>query len=65
MPSVMSKLPSILRDANHAVHVKLSDDELRRLYLWLDGNAAFYGAYSEEERMAQRNGEAIPVPALE
>ena len=65
MPADMSPLTAILRDANHAEAVSLSDEEWRRLYLWLDGNAAFYGSYSEPERLAQRRGEAIPAPTLQ
>ena len=64
MPSDLSPLPAILRDANHAA-VKLSDDEWRNIYLWLDANGAFYGAYSQPEQLAQRSGEAIPPPALQ
>ena len=43
----------------------MSDEDLRRIYLWLDGNASFYGSYSTGEQLAQREGEAIPVPALQ
>jgi len=43
----------------------LADAELRRLYLWLDANAAFYGSYSEKERLAQRSGKVIAVPPLQ
>lgn len=64
MPSDMSPLPGILTDANHA-NIGLTDDEWRNIYLWLDANGAFYGAYSDIERTAQQNGEAIPPPALQ
>lgn len=64
MPSDVSPLTGILRDANHA-SVKLSDDEWRRIYLWLDANGAFYGAYSQPEQAAQLRGEAIAPPALQ
>ncbi|MCP4642838.1 MAG: hypothetical protein GY851_20490 [bacterium] len=65
MPSVESPIASILADANHAGEVRLTDGELRRIYLWLDGNAAFYGAFYEPDLIAQRKGEVIPVPALQ
>jgi mono/diheme cytochrome c family protein len=64
MPGDMSPLPGILRDANHAT-VRLTDEEWRTIYLWLDANGAFYGAYSEIEQVAQRKGQAIPPPALQ
>ena len=64
MPCDMSPLPGILRDANHAT-LTLSDDDWRNIYLWLDANGAFYGAYSRPEQLAQRNGVAIPPPALQ
>ncbi len=64
MPSDMSPLPAILRDANHAT-VTLSDDEWRNIYLWLDANGAFYGTYSQEEQLAQRSGDAIPPPVMQ
>ena len=65
MPADLSPLAAILRDATHAPALSLSDEEWRILYLWLDGNAAFYGSYSEPERLAQRRGAAIPAPALQ
>jgi len=64
MPGDLSPLPGILRDANHAP-VKLTDEEWRSIYLWLDANGAFYGAYSQPEQLAQRGGDAIPPPALQ
>ncbi len=64
MPADLSPLTAVLEDATHAPELALAQEELRRIYLWLDGNAAFYGSYSAPERMAQRNGEAIPPPAL-
>lgn len=65
MPSDLSPLVQILEDANHQAEVHLSNEEWRRLYLWLDGNAAFYGSYSKAEQLAQRNNEAIPLPKLQ
>ncbi len=59
-----SKLSAILDDATHRV-VQLPDEDRRRIYLWLDANAPFYGTYGEREQLAQRSGEAVPVPALQ
>ncbi len=60
-----SPLTRVLTDTNHAGKTGLTDEELRRIYLWLDGNAAFYGTYSRAEELAQKRGEAVPPPALE
>ena len=65
MPADESRLLRVLDDANHVGEVKLTDGQRRRIYLWLDGNGAFYGTYSEKERMAQRRGEVVAVPALQ
>ncbi len=65
MPADASALFGILEDSNHAGKVALSQEERRRLYLWLDGNASFYGAYSPGEQLAQRRGQAIALPALQ
>jgi len=41
----MSPLTKILRDADHTeIFQKMPDEDKRRLYLWLDANAPFYGA---------------------
>ena len=42
--------------------VKLSDDDFRRMTLWLDANSEFYGAY--EQTAAQARGEIVR-PSLE
>ncbi len=55
-----SSLTKILDDATHAAAVKLTDADRRRLYLWLDANAPFYGTYSNDEQLAQRQGQSIP-----
>jgi hypothetical protein len=60
-----SPLTRILDDPLHARHVNLSDEERRRIYLWLDANAPFYGTYLKEEQLAQRRGETIAAPGLE
>ena len=60
-----SPLTKILDDATHAPYVKLTDEDRRRVYVWLDGNAPFYGAYRDEERLAQRGGQTVPPPRLQ
>ena len=41
----MSPLSSIIHDADHKdVFKKISEEDKRRIYLWLDANAPFYGA---------------------
>ncbi|MDP2898724.1 MAG: hypothetical protein Q8Q12_19475 [bacterium] len=60
-----SALARILDDATHSEAVKLSDADRRRIYIWLDGNASFYGTYGEEEQLAQKKGERVPPPKLQ
>ncbi|OHB84604.1 MAG: hypothetical protein A2V98_26365 [Planctomycetes bacterium RBG_16_64_12] len=60
-----SPLAKILGDPTHAEHVDLSEADRRRVYLWLDGNAPFYGTYDEPSQLAQRNGEAVLPPKLQ
>ena len=60
-----SKLVSILSDSNHGSQTGLTAAERRAIYLWLDANAPFYGAYLPEEQLAQRKGEAIPPPVIQ
>jgi hypothetical protein len=43
----------------------LPDDERRRIYLWLDANAPFYGTYEKAAHVAQRNGDAVPPPRVQ
>ena len=60
-----SPLVKILGDAAHTEHVRLSEEEKRRIYIWLDGNAPFYGTYSQEENVAQRSGKKVLPPKLQ
>ena len=60
-----SRLCKILDDPTHAGQVKLTDAERRRLYVWLDGNAPFYGVYGEEALHAQQRGQTVPVPEVQ
>lgn len=60
-----SRLAAILTGPEHGRYVKLPDDELRTLYLWLDANAPFYGTYEEQDLHAQQHGQAVPPPPLQ
>ncbi len=50
-----SKLMTHLTESHPEVH--LTDEELRRLIIWLDANSEFYGAYESIE--AQQHGEIV------
>lgn len=63
--SDVSPLTKILSDDVHSQSVKLDDSELRRLYIWLDGNVPFYGTYEPEARLAQKSGLSVPPPTLQ
>ncbi len=59
-----SPLTKVLSDATHAP-LTLPSEEVRRIYLWLDANAPFYGTYQKAAQVAQRNGEAVEPPAIQ
>jgi len=60
-----SKLAAVLTSPTHRKHVKLPDKVLRRIYLWLDAAAPFYGTYEEDGLRAQKLGQAVPPPELQ
>jgi hypothetical protein len=60
-----SRLAAILTGETHRKHVNVPDEDLRKIYLWLDANAPFYGTYEEEHLHAQKLGRAVPPPALQ
>jgi hypothetical protein len=60
-----SPLTKVLADTVHSRDVKLHDDELRQLYIWLDGNVPFYGTYDSGRRLAQKSGRLVPPPTLQ
>jgi hypothetical protein len=60
-----SSLTEIIADPLHCAHVKLSQSELQRLYIWLDGNVPFYGRYDEQMQLAQQSGQAVEPPTLQ
>jgi cytochrome c553 len=65
MPADESPLTKILDDPHHAGQVELTDLERRAIYLWLDGNASFYGTYVEAAQLAQKRGQRVPLPELQ
>jgi hypothetical protein len=60
-----SPLSALIADKTHGPAIELPDADRRRLYLWLDANGSFYGTYSKEERLAQQQGQAVPLPKLQ
>jgi len=60
-----SPLLKVLEDSAHAKHVNLTKEERDRLNIWLDGNVPFYGTYDEKQQLAQKNGQAIPLPLIQ
>jgi len=57
-----SKLFKMLKEGHH--DVKLSDEDMHRITIWLDSCSLFYGVYEEEGGKAQLRGE-IARPTLE
>lgn len=57
-----AKLLPLLENGHY--DVKLTDDELHRLALWLDCSSMFYGVYEKEGGIAQLKG-GIAQPTLE
>jgi hypothetical protein len=45
--------------------VELSEGEMRRLALWIDCNAIFYGANLPERQALQLAGKSIPMPEIQ
>jgi hypothetical protein len=58
-----SRLMQMLRDGHEGV--SLSDDELRRLALWIDLNGIFYGVHEAEDQERMRRGEPVGMPVIQ
>jgi len=58
-----SLLLAMLREGHQ--NLVLTPDELRRLSMWIDCNATFYGDYVPERRRLQLAGEPIPMPDIQ
>lgn len=57
-----SKLYKMLKEGHH--DVKLTDEEMHRIAVWLDSCSIFYGVYEKEGGIAQLAGEVV-YPTLE
>lgn len=57
-----SKLYKILQDGHY--DVKLTEEEMHRVTVWLDSCSVFYGVYEEEGGIAQLEGKVV-YPTLE
>lgn len=60
-----STLTKIVTNSIRSNRVRMTDEELRAIYLWLDANAPFYGTYETDERFAQKMGQSVTPPALQ
>ncbi len=60
-----SRLLRVLADENHRESVQLPPEDRRRLLIWLDANAPFYGTYRQDAQGRQLVGDAVPPPALQ
>jgi hypothetical protein len=60
-----SPLAAILDDAHHGPAIALPAADRRRITLWLDSNAPFYGTYTPEEQQAQQAGRQVPPPRVQ
>ena len=61
----VSALSKVLVDDTHSKCVELSEAEMGRINIWLDGNVPFYGTYDEEAQKAQRMAKKVGAPALQ
>ena len=61
----LSPLSAVLTGEKHGKYVKVPDEDLRTIYLWLDAHVPFYGTYEEKDDKAQRLGRAVPPPSLQ
>jgi hypothetical protein len=58
-----SRLMAMLRDGHEDVQMDAAD--LRRLALWIDMNAIFYGVYDADEQAKQFRGETVAMPDIQ
>ena len=54
-----------LLESTHKNWVSMSDDDWRRVYLWLDANSPFYGTYDARAQKAQQLGKQVAMPRLQ
>jgi len=60
-----SPLLQTLGDQIHSGSIQLSVENRRRIHIWLDGNAPFYGTYGEQEQRLQQKGKPVPPPQVQ
>jgi len=58
-----SRLIKMLRKGHN--DVKLSDDDLRRLAVWMDCNAIFYGVNLPDDQTRQLRGKVVAMPQIQ
>jgi len=58
-----SRLMTLLRQGHE--DVQLGDDDLRRLALWIDLNAIFYGVNLPADQERMRRGEVVGMPEIQ
>jgi hypothetical protein len=58
-----SQLIKLLEEGHE--EVKLDSDEIKRLALWIDLNAIFYGVYLPEDQARQLRGELVGMPEVQ
>ena len=58
-----SRLLKLLRAGHEGA--KLSAEEFRRLALWIDCNAVFYGVYDPADQARQLRGELVSMPEIQ
>ncbi len=61
-PGLRIDRDQILEQGHHKV--KLSDEEMHRITVWLDSCSIFYGVYEEQGGIAQLEGKVV-YPTLE
>ena len=58
-----SRFVTLLKNGHE--NVKLSDQEMRDIALWIDSNAVFYGVYDQKDQLRQLRGEKLPIPKIQ
>ncbi len=61
----MSPLTKIIDDKNHEGKIKLSNEDRKTLYFWMDANVPFYGTGDVELQKRQLTGETIPPSEIQ
>jgi hypothetical protein len=59
-----SRLTSVLGDATHRRKLALPPEDRQRLFIWLDGNAPFYGTYDQGQQRQRQQAGAVILPPI-